>query len=108
MSRTLWLAYLVNIGFFVLFFFGSQYQFDTLRQSGLHLTWTTWNFYSYQVWTFNYSLPVQSTATVVTPTSDIITYTNIPSLVFWMYFFVNMGFLHQLRKEQNKQTKPTT
>jgi hypothetical protein len=104
MSRTLWFAFLFNFSFFIIFFVVTQYQNNFLNEAGTHLTWTSWSFYSFTVQNFNYQLGSQATYQTIAPTSDAITYANYPTLVFWIYFFGNIGIRQELRKKESKQT----
>ena len=105
MSKTLWSAYLFNFVLFLLFFLGSQYQFNFLNQAGTHVTWTSWSLFSYSVQTFNYEIGSHSSYNAIAPTSEAMTYINIPSMLFWLYFFGNIGFLGELRKKESKKAE---
>jgi hypothetical protein len=105
MSKTLWLAFLFNFAFFVIFFLGSYYQNNLIDQAGIHLTWTSWSFYSFTIQRFNYQLGQQATYASIAPTTNAVSYPNIPSFVFWVYFFGNIGFLRELSSKENKKTK---
>ena len=102
MSKTIWLAYLFNFSFFVIFLAVAEFQFNLVNQAGTHLTWTSWNFHSFTIQTFNYQLGRQASFTDITPISNVITYPNYLTLVFTVYFFGNIGFLNDLRKKGNK------
>jgi hypothetical protein len=86
----------------------SYYQNNLINDAGTHLTWSSWSFYSFTIQKFNYQLGQQATFANIAPTTDAVTYTNITSLVFWVYFFGNIGFLRELRSKENKKTEEKT
>lgn len=69
------------------------------------MTWTSWSFYSFTIQRFNYQLGQQATVASIAPTTEAVTYPNITSLVLWVYFFGNLGFLRELRSKESKKTE---
>ena len=108
MSRTLWFAFLFNFAFFIIFFAGSYYQDNLINGAGTHLTWTSWDFYSFTIQRFNIQLGQQATFGTVAPTTQAITYPNIPAMICWIYFFGNLGILRELRNRENRKTEEKT
>jgi hypothetical protein len=57
--------------------------------------------------TFNYNV-IGPNSGGLTNTSGIISYVNIPTMIFTIYGFGNLGFLAEFTKKENRETKNTT
>jgi len=79
------LIILLNVIFLILFVFGSYFVYDLFRQPSeqiTHLTSSNWFVFTIDVQHFNYQ-----NGTVV-PTSGIMSYPNVPSILFWVYLML--------------------